>query len=214
MWLRLFPAPSHHPRPIRVGELVLRLPEAGDYSAWLRLREESADFLRPWEPRWPTDDLSRTGFRRRLTRYQRDAAERSGYTYFLFGNHGAELLGGLSLSNIRMGASCSCSLGYWMGERHAGQGLMRRAVAMILPEAFSAMGMERIEAGCIPTNTRSIRLLEAVGFKQEGVMRDYLEIDGRRQDHVLFSMLRRDFKQMSLSRPRSASNGIGAGIGA
>jgi ribosomal-protein-alanine N-acetyltransferase len=172
------------------------------------LREESTSFLKPWEPRWPADDLTRTGFRRRLLRYRRDAAENTAYTYFLFAKGSGELLGGLSLSNIRMGAARTCSLGYWMGERYAGRGHMRKAVELMLPEMFGAMGLERIEAGCIPGNMRSIRLLEAIGFRQEGIMRGYLEIDGRRQDHILFAMLRQDFETLTRSvRPNAAKIG-------
>jgi ribosomal-protein-alanine N-acetyltransferase len=70
------------------------------------------------------------------------------------------------------------------------------------------MGLERIEAGCIPGNMRSIRLLEAIGFRQEGIMRGYLEIDGRRQDHILFAMLRQDFETLTRSvRPNAAKIG-------
>ncbi|MEC9343683.1 MAG: GNAT family protein [Pseudomonadota bacterium] len=209
MRLRLFNTPVFQPGPVRGDGLLLRFPVTDDFAAWRALREESAEFLRPWEPRWPADDLTRHGFRRRLARYRRDASENCGFTYFLFDEAGETLLGGLSLSNIRMGAARSCSLGYWMGERHAGQGHMRRAVRLILPEAFGPMGMERIEAGCIPSNTRSTRLLESVGFVREGIMRGYLEIDGRRQDHVLHAMLRRDHEALLQQgdRPKAASIG-------
>ncbi|MCB1463823.1 MAG: GNAT family N-acetyltransferase [Nitratireductor sp.] len=210
MRLRLFNASALSSAPIRGNGLVLRLPEPGDYPAWRHLREESTSFLRPWEPRWPTDDLTRTGFRRRLMRYRRDAAENSGFTYFLFDAISGELLGGLSLSNIRMGAARSCSLGYWMGERYAGLGYMRKAVTAVLPHAFGTLGLERIEAGCIPGNMRSIRLLEGLGFQQEGTMRGYLEIDGRRQDHILFAILRQDFEMSAQNAIRPKAAGIGA----
>ena len=206
MRLRLFSEQAPQPRSVQGDGLVLRLPEPGDYAAWRAVREESGDFLRPWEPRWPADDLTRTGYRRRLLRYRRDAAERVGYTYFLFGEDSGELLGGLSLSNIRMGAARTCSLGYWMSKRHAGHGIMRRAVRLVLPEIFLTMDLERIEAGCIPGNMRSVRLLESLGFKREGLMRGFLEIDGRRQDHILFAMLRHDFDAISRleNRPNAA----------
>lgn len=210
MRLRLFGEQAPQPRAIQGDGLVLRLPESGDYPAWRAVREESNDFLRPWEPRWPADDLTRTGFRRRLLRYRRDAVERVAYTYFLFGADTGDLLGGLSLSNIRMGAARSCSLGYWMSKRHAGRGIMRRAVMLVLPEIFETMGLERVEAGCIPGNMRSIRVLESVGFRREGLMRGYLEIDGRRQDHILFAMLRRDHDAITRPGDRPNTARIGA----
>lgn len=193
MRLRLFKPPPLHPASVESDDLLLRPPAPGDFPAWRQLREESGPFLKPWEPRWPADDLTRTGYRRRLARYEADAAEHSGFTYFLFDRRAGELLGGLSLSNVRMGAARSCALGYWMGERHAGRGHMKKAVAMILPEAFGTLRLERVEAGCIPDNRRSIQLLEGLGFRREGVMRGYLEIDGRRRDHVLYALLRGDF---------------------
>ncbi|GIL02040.1 MAG: ribosomal-protein-alanine N-acetyltransferase [Alphaproteobacteria bacterium] len=211
MRLRLFSPPAHHPAPIASGGLVLRFPTGDDYAQWRRLRSESTGFLTPWEPRWPADDLTRAGYRRRLARYQSEAAAGTGYTYFLF-SAGGELLGGLSLSNLRMGAARSGSLGYWMGQKHAGHGHMKRAVAMILPQAFGAMALERVEAGCIPDNARSVRLLEGLGFKREGLMRGYLEIDGRRRDHLLYAMLREDFEQLW---PAGAGSGAwAAGDGA
>lgn len=175
------------------GGIFLRRPEPDDFAAWRALREESASFLVPWEPRWPSDDLTRTGFRRRLERYRRDAIALSAITWFAFRERDGELLGGITLSNIRMGASRSGQIGYWMGERHAGRGHMSQAVRLVLAEAFGALGLERVEAACIPHNERSVRLLESAGFTREGHLRAYLEIDGARRDHVLYAILRQDF---------------------
>jgi len=193
MRLRLFSAPARHPQPVAGDGLLLRPPEIDDFPAWRQLRADSAAFLTPWEPRWPQDDLTRAGFRRRLSRYQAEADSGSAYSYFLFATPGETLLGGLSLANIRMGAARTASLGYWMGERHAGKGHMTRAVRLALAQAFGAFGLERVEAGCLPENARSTGLLESVGFRQEGLMRGYLEIDGRRRDHLLYAILREDF---------------------
>lgn len=210
MRLRLFNPPAHHPSPIEADGLVLRFPLPEDFPAWRSLRFESAGFLTPWEPKWPGDDLTKAGYRRRLTRYQAEASAGTGLSYFLFDGTTDELLGGLSLSNIRLGASRTCSLGYWMGKEHAGRGHMKRAVRMILPHVFGALALERIEAGCIPDNARSIGLLESVGFRREGVMRGYLEIDGRRRDHVLFAMLRQDHDQFRTSMNGRAHGAAGA----
>ena len=60
------------------GEGVrLRPFRAGDYAQWLELRIASREFLQPWEPTWPADDLSRAGFRRRMAAYQREIQEHS-----------------------------------------------------------------------------------------------------------------------------------------
>jgi [ribosomal protein S5]-alanine N-acetyltransferase len=176
--------------------LSLREPQSSHFAAWHSLRTESADFLTPWEPKWPRDDLSREGFRRRLRRYRRDADLGVATSWFLFRESDDALLGGLTYSGIRYGASCSAQLGYWMGVRHAGQGYMTRAVHLSLGEMFSRRGMERIEAACIPENQRSIRLLERNGFVREGYLRSYLEINGVRRDHILYALLRDNYGPM------------------
>jgi ribosomal-protein-alanine N-acetyltransferase len=191
--MMLFLHRNVHQRQIEGSGLVLRAPVFDDFSAWQALRAESAAFLIPWEPRWPVDDLTRSGFKRRLRRYQHEARNLTGITWFVFSAKSNELLGGLSLSSIRYGAAGSCQLGYWMGERHAGRGVMKKAVAIALGEAFGRLGLQRVEAVSLPENARSISVLEGAGFRREGFVRSYLEINGERRDHVLFAILRSDF---------------------
>ncbi|GAA0778671.1 N-acetyltransferase [Roseibium denhamense] len=177
---------------IEAGEHYLRPPVMGDYKTWASLRQDSRSFLTPWEPLWPSDDLTKAGFRRRLRRYSRDRKEGRSLTFLLFRSKTDEVLGGLTLSNIRRGVSQSTTLGYWMGERFAGRGHMSAAVAMILPFCFDVLRLHRIEAACLPNNMPSIRLLENAGFKREGYARNYLLINGTWQDHLLFACLAED----------------------
>ncbi|SON54665.1 putative ribosomal N-acetyltransferase YdaF [Hartmannibacter diazotrophicus] len=170
----------------------LRAPTMADFPAWATLRATSRSFLEPWEPRWPDDDLTRTAFKRRIKRYQREIREDSGYPFFLFRSSDEQLLGGATLSNVRRGVSLSCSLGYWMGEAYSGNGLMGEAVPRLLQFAFRDLRLHRVEAASIPHNERSIRLLEKAGFVREGFARRYLLINGKWQDHVLFAALVED----------------------
>ena len=172
--------------------LCLRLPAVSDYGAWVSERSESRAFLRPWEPTWSADDLTRAAFKRRVRRVQRDAAEQSGFAFLIFRRDDETLLGGVTLSNIRRGVAQSASLGYWMSVRHAGRGYMRRAVDLTLDFAFGELRLHRVEAACIPGNERSLGLLEKAGFTREGYARRYLNIDGRWQDHLLFAIVSDD----------------------
>lgn len=175
-----------------VGERVLlRPPERGDYEHWATLRAASRDFLTPWEPTWPTDALSRTNFRARLTRYSEDWRTDQGYNFFIF-KRDETLAGGVGLSNVRRGVAETASLGYWIGEPFARQGLMSAALPLILDFAFDRLRLHRIEAACLPTNVPSRAVLLRTGFKEEGYARSYLLIDGKWQDHVLFAILRDD----------------------
>ena len=100
------------------------------------------------------------------------------------------LVGGLTLSNIRRRAAQHVNLGYWMGQHFAGKGLMTEAVATVVPFAFNSLGLHRIHAAFLPTNAASRRVLEKNGFREEGYAENYLQIDGRWADHVLFGLTR------------------------
>jgi len=163
-----------------------------DYSEWAQLRERSRRFLTPWEPLWPRDDLTRGAFRRRLKRYAEDVRSDQAYPFFIFRAYDDTLVGGLTLTNVRRGVAQAVSLGYWMGEPYAGQRLMSAAVRAVVPFAFGALRLHRVEAACIPANAASIRLLERVGFQREGLARQYLCINGAWQDHYLYALLRSD----------------------
>jgi [ribosomal protein S5]-alanine N-acetyltransferase len=179
------------PLPSIVGDgVLLRMPQATDHNEWAALREQSREFLVPWEPTWPADDLSRSAFRRRLRRYAEDLRSDQGYAFLIIRSADNALVGGLTLANIRRGVAQAGSLGYWMGQPFVRQGHMTAAVHALIPFAFATLRLHRLEAACIPTNAGSIRLLEKTGFVREGYARDYLCINGIWQDHLLYGRLK------------------------
>jgi ribosomal-protein-alanine N-acetyltransferase len=179
------------PPPAIAGDgVMLRTPQIADYGEWAALREASRDFLTPWEPTWPVDDLTRSAFRRRLRRYSEDIRTDQGYAFLIFRKSDGALVGGLTLANIRRGVAQAGSLGYWMGLPHVRQGYMTAAVRAIIPFALETLRLHRVEAACIPTNVSSIRLLENTGFTREGYAREYLYINSIWQDHLLYARLK------------------------
>lgn len=182
----------HEPIPIETRDGYLRFPERGDYTAWRALRMESRAFLQPWEPTWSADELSRSAYLARISRYEREFVEGHAVPLFYFLKDDDALIGGLTIGYIRRGAAQSCMLGYWMGERAAGRGHMSRALDAAIPHIFNRLKLHRIEAACIPDNERSIRLLEKARFHREGYLRGYLKINGVWRDHLLFSRLKDD----------------------
>lgn len=176
--------------PALRGERVcLRPPVADDYEEWTSLRRRSRAFLEPWEPQWGPDELTRRSWRRRLRRYREEADKGSGLSFLIFENANKRLVGGISIGNIRRGVAQSAQIGYWMGEEFAGQGLMLDALRLVVPFGFNTLRLHRIEAACIPENTRSVRLLEKAGFRREGLLRSYLRINGMWQDHYLYALI-------------------------
>ena len=174
---------------VRGDGLYLRPAIAADYAAWAQLRAESRAFLKPWEPTWPDDDLTRAAFRRRLRRQTEDMARDESFTFLIFDSSTDALLGGLTVGGIRRGVAQAATLGYWMGGPFAGQGRMTRAVAAATRFGFATLRLHRIEAACLQENRPSMALLERNGFRREGLARAYLRIDGAWRDHVLYALL-------------------------
>ena len=175
------------------AQVVLRPPVAADFEVWAKLRHDSRNFLVPWEPTWAPDELSKEAFRRRLRRYSQAARDGSGHVFFVFDKKAGALVGGCQLSNIRQGvAQSAATLGYWMGERYAGRGLMTDAVVTLTKYCLTKLGLHRIEAACLPDNIASRRVLAKAGFVEEGTARKYLKINGQWRDHVLFAIVEDD----------------------
>ena len=170
----------------------LRAPVMGDYAAWAELRASSRAELEPYEPAWTRDELSRTTYRHRLKHYSREAAQDFGYAYFIFDAGDARLIGAITLSNVRRGVAQAASVGYWMGTPDSGRGVMTEALLLLAPYAYRTLRLHRLEAGCVPDNRASVRVLEKSGFRQEGLARHYLRIRGVWQDHLLFARLADD----------------------
>jgi ribosomal-protein-alanine N-acetyltransferase len=193
--MALFRLPSSVPLALepRGNGLLLRAPVMSDFPQWAQLREHSRAYLTPWEPIWPSDDLTRTGFRRRLRRYAEDIVSDRAYPFLIFRETDGALLGGITLANVRRGIVQAGTIGYWIGEPFAGRGCMTAALQVLLPSLFGELSLHRVEAACIPTNLASVRVLEKAGFTREGLARRYLCINGIWQDHLLFGMLHEDF---------------------
>ncbi|MGI9463229.1 MAG: GNAT family N-acetyltransferase [Aestuariivirgaceae bacterium] len=177
---------------IRSERVYLRYPVHSDHTEWASLRGKSRTFLKPWEPVWPHDDLTRSAFRARVKRCARDVRDDQAYSYLIFSCDDDVLLGGATLSNVRRGVAYTASLGYWIGAPYAACGYMTEAVTVLLSHAFDGLTLNRVEAACLPFNVPSTRLLHHCGFAEEGYARSYLKINGMWQDHLLFAIVRTD----------------------
>ena len=177
---------------IETDRLTLRPPVHADFRAWSALRRASNDYLRPWEPTWAEDHLTRKAFTNRVYWAQRSVSSGNAMPLFLIRRSDQNLVGAITLDNIRRGPAQSGTLGYWTGEPFARQGYMREAIEATVHQAFTRLDLSRIEAACLPENQASRGLLEKAGFKYEGVAQSYLQIDGRWRTHVLYASLRKD----------------------
>ncbi len=181
--------------------IILRPPTMRDWAAWAELRALSRDFLTPWEPAWPPDSLSRATFTRRLRRQVSEWRDDLGYNFVTCDKETDLLVGGLGLGNVRRGVAQVATLGYWVGERYARRGYTGAAVRLALDFAFDHLNLHRVEASCLPSNQASRALLQKLGFINEGLARGYLRINGTWRDHLLFALLKEDWRGFGAGAP-------------
>ncbi|WP_022702766.1 GNAT family N-acetyltransferase [Pseudorhodobacter ferrugineus] len=177
---------------IETERMTLRLPMHGDWHPWAELREESAAFLTPWEPVWSDDHLSRRSFTNRVYWAARAQTQGTALPMLMIRRSDAQLLGAITLDNVRRGPAQAATVGYWIGQPFARHGYMREAIQAMVHHAFTHLDLSRVEAACLPENTASRGVLEKTGFKYEGVAQSYLQISGRWRNHVLYANLRHD----------------------
>lgn len=189
--------------PVLVSSPVyLRAGEKKDFESWVALRAASKVHLTRWEEDWGPDDLSYSVYSRRLRLFDRELRRSSGLSLFVFltgpetgfGKTDEQLVGGVTLTNIRYGASRTATLGYWIGAPFVRQGYASLAIEALLAHAIETIGLNRIEAACQPENHASIALLNKTGFRKEGLGADYLKINGEWRDHLLFAVTARDYE--------------------
>ena len=176
------------------ARVVLSCPKWEDYAQWSKVRRDNQKYLQPFEPQWADDALTQTFFKRRLMR-QSIEMKRGRGAFFLIrhqDNQGEQerIIGGINLNNIQYGAAYFASLGYWLDEESQGNGYMFEATQLVINHAFNRINLDRINAACIPQNTRSANLLLKHGFEEEGFAKKYLQINGQRSDHRLFGLVR------------------------
>lgn len=177
------------------SRVYLRPPNDRDWRPWADLRAESRAFLEPWEPLWPHDSLSRASYRRRLRQLAGEWRDDLAFSFHIFRATDDAILGGITLSNVRRGVAQCGTLGYWVGLPHARQGLMTEALRCVVDHGFNGLGLHRLEAACLPTNMASRGLLLKIGFREEGYARGYLRIHGNWCDHMLFGLLREEWRK-------------------
>ncbi len=182
--------PLRDPTPTLLGEgIVIRAPRRSDFAAWAEVRRASRDHLVPFEPSWTLSDLTPAIFAARLRRARREARAGTDFLFLIFARDDSHaLLGGITLSNVRRRAAQTGTLGYWMRADRTGQGIMTHAVGLVADHAFGPMGLNRLEAACLPHNQASRRVLEKNGFAEEGFAPEYLNLNGAWRDHVLYGL--------------------------
>ena len=176
--------------------VILRALHGKDRREWEALRNENGNWLQPWEATSPESATTGLGFRQLVRQCDREASE-GRLQPFVIETEG-RLVGQMHLFGIAWGSLRSASAGYWVAESYAGQGIMPSALAAACDHAFLGLGLHRVEVNIRPENTASLRVVEKLGFREEGVRLRYLHIDGEWRDHRSFALTSEDLGQSSL----------------
>ena len=172
-------------------KVILKQPKKENWKEWAELRQRSREFLQPWEPKWPNNFLTKESFTSFINMIENSLKKKNGYNFFIFNKKKKHLMGGISLTNFKSEGYKSITIGYWMGQDYAGRGYMKDSLKIICDYCFSDLGVNRIEAACLPKNLTSKKVLLNVGFEIEGYAKKYLNINGKLEDHLLLAKIKK-----------------------
>ncbi len=187
------------PSELTDGPVGLRPLRYGDSRAWADLRRRNVAWLHEWEATPPPEAPEYpTTFRQMVRRYtaqgQADQALPWAVTYE------GRLAGQLNVSNVIWGSARMATVGYWVDGDLAGHGIIPTALAMATDYCFFTARLHRVEVNIRPENRPSLRVVEKLGFRQEGLKPRLLHIDGGWRDHLSFALTVEDVPDGLLAR--------------
>ena len=183
--------------PRQHGPISIRLIKSRDARVLQAELLDNRSWLRPWEATSPDGPVSldmRIGVRRLLQQY------RDGGGVPLVMEYQGRIAGQLNVWGIARGSLSSATIGYWVSERYAGLGITPTCVALATDLCFSDLRLHRMEVCIRPENRASLRVVEKLGFRYEGLRRRYIHIDGDWRDHYAFGLVREEVSQGVLQR--------------
>ncbi|MFC7373642.1 GNAT family N-acetyltransferase [Brachybacterium sp. GCM10030267] len=174
------------PLTLRDGELTLRPLRRRDRSDFERLRQRNSDWLRPWDATDPERDARQLPFS--TVRRWNEQQARLGVHLPLAITVRGRLAGQITAGPIQYGALRSAVLGYWIDRGQAGHGMVPRAAALVIDHLFAELGLHRIEVTVRPDNAASLRVVEKLHLRSEGLRRSAIHVDGAWRDHLVFAL--------------------------
>lgn len=179
------------------GKVALRPIRLRDARGLERSLLDNRSWLRQWEATSPYAPMSfdtRSSIRSLL------ANARAGHGLPFIIEYDGELAGQLNVSSITYGSLSSATIGYWVSEKFAGRNITPTAVALATDYCFYQLGLHRMEICIRPENQPSLRVVEKLGFRYEGLRRRYIHINGDWRDHFCFGLVSEELTQGVLRR--------------
>ena len=181
---------------IRTERLLLRIPSGEDVPALVDYHQRNRTHLKPFSPTFPEGFFTEEYWQRKVEANIDEYHLGISCRFFFFQQESPDrVVGHCSFSQIFKGAFHACYLGYTIDQEYEGKGVMREGLKGGIDYMFGERNLHRIMANYMPHNVRSARVLRRLGFVVEGYARDYLQIDGKWEDHILTSLTNHAWKE-------------------
>ena len=167
------------------GDVSLRIIRHRDAKTIERLVLSNREWLRPWEATNPHGPTS-FDFKAQIRSLLRALESNDGIPFVIL--YKGEIVGQLNVANILHGSVSSCVIGYWIAPEVAGLGITPTAVALAMDYMFKVVGLHRVEIDIRPENEASIRVVEKLGLRYEGLKENYIHINNDWRDHHVFAL--------------------------
>jgi [ribosomal protein S5]-alanine N-acetyltransferase len=182
---------------LRDGDVTIRPIRLRDARVLERELASNRSWLRQWEATNPHGPVS-FDTRASIRSLQSNARGGSGFSFAI--EVDGEFAGQLNVSSVAYGSLSSASIGYWVAERFAGRNVTPTAVALATDHCFFTVGLHRMEICIRPENEPSLRVVEKLGFRYEGLRRRFIHINGDWRDHFCFALTVEELPQGVLQR--------------
>ena len=182
----------------------LRPVRMSDARAWREIRVRNASWLRSWEPTNPETPLYRSSlgpYMAMVRAMRREARQGQAVPWVV--TYDGVFVGQVTVGSITWGSARSGQVGYWIDEAYAGRGIIPTTLAMAVDHCFGVIGLHRLEASIRPENHASRRVVEKLGFREEGIRVRQLHINGSWRDHVCYALTAEEVPQGLMPRWRS-----------
>ncbi|MER2134411.1 MAG: GNAT family protein [Arthrobacter sp.] len=197
------------PVTLESGDLILRPIRYRDRTEWNSVRSRNADWIGPWEATNPLPGSDLPSYAGMVRSLNQQARQDTALPFLITERQGGlrsspAIVGQLTVSSIIWGSARMATLGYWVDQARAGRGIAPAAVAMATDHCFRVLGLHRMEINIRPENRPSLRVVQKLGFREEGLRKRYLHIAGEWADHLSFALTAEEVPEGLLSRLASA----------
>ncbi len=174
---------------MRGESIFIKSLEECDAEAMMHLESKNRDFFQLYTALREDNFYTLEGQKERIRKGNEKQELDEQYSFGIYLNETEELIGSVTLSEVLRGPLQGCFIGYTLDKHHNGKGYMTEAVKLVVSYAFDELKLHRIEAGVMPHNIGSIKVLEKSGFHKEGIARKNVKINGKWEDHQVLAIV-------------------------